>query len=41
MVHTAIFLKTHKVGNKPQEILNRGYVRVTDKELEKYYPKAI
>ena len=32
--------KTHKVGNKPQEILDRGYVRVTDKELEKYYPKS-
>ena len=31
---------THKVGNKPQEILNRGYVRVEDIELEKYYPKS-
>lgn len=30
---------THKVGNKPQEILNRGYVRVADKELKKHYPK--
>ena len=31
---------THKLGNKPQEILNRGYVRVADKELEEYYPKS-
>ena len=31
---------THKVGNKPQEILNRGYVRVADKELENHYPKS-
>lgn len=31
---------THKVGNKPQEILNKGYVRVADFELEKYYPKS-
>ncbi len=31
---------THKVGKKPQEILNRGYVRVADKELENHYPKS-
>ena len=31
---------THKVGNKPQEILDRGYVRVVDKELENHYPKS-
>ena len=30
---------THKVGSKPQEILNRGYVRVADEELIKHYPK--
>ena len=31
--------KSHKVGNKPHNILKRGYVRVSDKELIKYYPK--
>ena len=31
--------KSHKAGNKPQNILKRGYVRVSDKELIKYYPK--
>lgn len=31
--------KTHKVGSKPQQILNRGYVRISDQELEKYYSK--
>ena len=30
---------THKVGSKPQKILDKGYVRVADKELEKHYPK--
>lgn len=32
--------ETHKVGSKPQDILNRGYVRVSDQELKKYYPKS-
>ncbi len=31
--------QSHKVGNKPQNILERGYVRVSDKELIKCYPK--
>ena len=30
---------THKSGSKPQEILSRGYVRVSDNELHKYYPQ--
>jgi hypothetical protein len=28
---------THISGSKPQEILNRGYKRISDKELELYY----
>lgn len=31
--------KTHKIGAKPQTILDRGYVRVNDEELKKYYPE--
>lgn len=31
--------QSHKAGNKPQNILERGYVRVSDKELTKYYHK--
>ena len=31
---------THKVGSKPLDILKKGYVRVADHELEKYYPKS-
>lgn len=31
--------KTHKIGAKPQNILNRGYVRVSDEELKSYYPE--
>ena len=30
--------KSHKVGSKPQEILSRGYVRVSDEEMKKFYP---
>ena len=30
---------SHKVGNKPQETLDKGYVRINDKELLKFYNK--
>ena len=30
---------SHKIGNKPQEILDKGYVRISDKELLKFYNK--
>lgn len=30
---------SHKVGNKPQKILDKGYVRISDSELHKYYKK--
>lgn len=34
------FIKgTHLPGSKPPEILKRGYVRVSDAELQKYYEK--
>lgn len=29
--------KSHKPGKKPSEILNKGYVRVPDKELKRFY----
>lgn len=28
---------THKPGAKPQELLNRGYVRISDEDLKKHY----
>ena len=28
---------SHKVGNKPQELLKRGYARIPDSDLKKYY----
>jgi hypothetical protein len=31
---------SHKIGNKPDSILARGYVRVTDEELRKFYPEV-
>lgn len=31
--------KSHLTGNKPEEFLKRGYVRISDDEISKYYPK--
>lgn len=31
---------THKVGAKPENILSRGYVRVSDHELKTFYPES-
>lgn len=30
---------SHKVGNKPQETIDKGYVRISDKELLNFYNK--
>ena len=30
---------THKIGSKPKKLLSKGYVRISDDEIKKYYPK--
>jgi hypothetical protein len=30
---------THKPGNKPEELLKRGYVRIKDEEIRSHYPE--
>jgi len=32
--------KTHKVNSKPQNLLDRGYVRIPDSELKEIYPES-
>ena len=31
---------SHKVGSKPYELLKRGYVRISDKEISHFYGKS-
>tara|TARA_B100000902_G_C27161614_1_gene839037 strand:- start:22 stop:984 length:963 start_codon:yes stop_codon:yes gene_type:complete len=30
---------THKIGSKSKKLLSRGYIRISDDEIKKYYPK--